>query len=386
MEKLVKLYNKKEKLIIGLMSGTSLDGIDAALVRVKNSGLDTEIELIGFETFPYTSEERNEINKACSVSESNVELICQLNFYLGKKFGEAAISIAKKCNIKLDRIDLVGSHGQTIYHIPQNSTLQIGEPSVIKEMTGITTVADFRVMDVAAGGHGAPLVPYTEYLLYRNSEKTIALQNIGGIGNVTILPKMCNVSDVIAFDTGPGNMMIDTCIEIMTDGEKNYDENGIIASKGKLNSELLDELMSIPIIKAKPPKTTGREQFGKDFTVKMINKYREKGVTFEDIVNTFTRFTVKSIAYNYNLYLKDLVIDEVVVSGGGSYNPIIMQMLKEELYYTKVFTQEEKGYRSDAKEAIAFAILANESISGNLNNLPLVTGAKKAVILGKIIP
>lgn len=386
MEKLLQLYNKKEKLIIGLMSGTSIDGIDAALVRVKNNGLDTEVKLLGFETFPFSLEDRDKINKACSVTESSVELICRLNFYLGRKFGEAAISIAKKCNIDLEKIDLIGSHGQTIYHIPQNSTLQIGEPSVIKEMTGITTVADFRVMDVAAGGHGAPLVPYTEYLLFRNSKKTIALQNIGGIGNVTILPKECNFSDVIAFDTGPGNMMIDICVEIMTDGLKTFDENGTIASKGKLNNDLLNELMSIPLVKAKPPKTMGREQFGKDITTKFVNKYRNKGVTFEDIVNTFTRFTAKSIAYNYEMYSKDLIIDEVIVGGGGSYNPALIQMLKEELFFTKVFTQEEKGHRSDAKEAIAFAILANESISGNPNNLPSVTGAQKAVVLGKIIP
>jgi anhydro-N-acetylmuramic acid kinase len=386
MEKVFNLYKKEERLIIGLMSGTSLDGIDAAIVKIKEYGFNTHVQLVAFETYDFTRQERERIALACSPHSSNVRDICQLNFDLGEKFAQAAVDIAAKAKIHIKDIDLIGSHGQTLYHIPGQSTLQIGEPSLISEKTGVITVGDFRVRDVAAGGQGAPLVPYTEYILYRNKSRSRALQNIGGIGNVTVIPKDAQIDEVFAFDTGPGNMMIDACVEIMTEGRLKYDQDGNLSATGSLNRKLLGELMDMPFIKACPPKTTGRELFGFDYTREIVNRYRDLGVEFLDILNTLTSFSAKSIAYNYRRFVMDKVkLDQVIIGGGGSYNKTLVSMIKQELEGVQVLIQEDLGFRSDAKEAIAFAILANETIMGRCNNLPRVTGANKPVVLGKII-
>lgn len=233
MEKLIKLYNKDKKLVVGLMSGTSLDGIDCALVQIEGNGINTKIKPMYFDNLPMSDNIRREILECCTIGSSNVEKICRLNFKLGELFAHAVISLCNKNKIELSHIDLIGSHGQTIYHIPQNSTLQIGELAVIAERTNVPVVGDFLVRDIATGGHGAPLVPYTEYLLYRSEDKTRILQNIGGIGNATILPKNYTLEEVLAFDTGPGNMIIDRVVFQLTDGERNFDKDGTIAGKGK---------------------------------------------------------------------------------------------------------------------------------------------------------
>jgi anhydro-N-acetylmuramic acid kinase len=373
-------------MVVGLMSGTSIDGIDCALVEIKGNGLDTKVNLIEFHNHSISLELKRDILKACSINQSSVDLICRLNFKIGEEFANAVLETCKLAGVSSNDIDLIGSHGQTIYHIPKNSTLQIGEPSVIAEKTGIITVADFRVRDVAAGGHGAPLVPYTEYLLYRNSYKTIALQNIGGIGNVTIIPKKCDINEVYAFDTGPGNMMIDSIVEEITGGKMRFDNEGMLASKGNIHHELLNELMNHPFIRKKPPKTTGREEFGIEYSKKILDKYLKLNVSEMDILTTLTYFTAISISENYkNFILPKHIIDEMIISGGGSYNKTLIQMIKEELKGIKVMTQEDIGLSSDAKEAVAFAILANEAIYGNTNNLPSVTGANRPVVMGKII-
>ncbi|EOD00095.1 anhydro-N-acetylmuramic acid kinase [Caldisalinibacter kiritimatiensis] len=386
MKRLLKVYNKNKKLIIGLMSGTSVDAVDAALVEIEGNGLNTKVNLIEFHKEPIPKKIKEDILKACSIKDSSVELICRLNFEVGEVFAKAVLEICKSAGVSSEEIDLIGSHGQTIYHIPQNSTLQIGELSLIAERTGIITVGDFRVRDVAAGGHGAPLVPYTEYLLYRNPNKTIALQNIGGIGNVTVIPRNGTINDVYAFDTGPGNMIIDAIVNEMTNGEQEYDDEGEIAAKGKINEEMLKELLNHPYLKNEPPKTTGREEFGIEFSRQILKRYREKELKDIDILSTVTYFTAKTISDSYKKWIipKDN-IDQVVIGGGGSYNKTLLKMIKEELKEIEVITQEELGYSSDAKEAIAFAILANETIHGNTNNLPKVTGATKPVVMGKIV-
>lgn len=386
MDRLIKLLNKDKKMVVGLMSGTSIDGIDCALVEIEGSGLNTKVNLLKFYNHPISLELKRDILKACSITQSSVELICRLNFKIGEEFAEAVLKICELVGINCNDVDLIGSHGQTIYHIPQNSTLQIGEASVIAEKTGIAVVADFRVRDVAAGGHGAPLVPYTEYLLYRNSYKTIALQNIGGIGNVTVIPKGCGINEVYAFDTGPGNMMIDAIVEKITNGKMRFDEEGKLASKGKINTKLLSELMLHPFIIKNPPKTTGREEFGLEYSEKILEKYLNSNVSESDIINTVTYFTATSICENYRKFiLPKHDIDEVIISGGGTYNKTLIRMIKEELKGINVLTQEDIGLSSEAKEAVAFAILANEAIHGNANNLPNVTEANKSVVMGKIM-
>jgi anhydro-N-acetylmuramic acid kinase len=385
MKRLLKIYNKNKKLIIGLMSGTSVDAVDAALVEIRGKGLNTKVNLVEFYKEPIPKKIKEDILKACSIEESSVELICKLNFEVGEVFAKAVLEICKSAGVSPEEIDLIGSHGQTIYHIPQNSTLQIGEPSVIAEKTGVITVADFRVRDVAAGGHGAPLVPYTEYLLYRNPNKTIALQNIGGIGNVTVIPRNGTINDVYAFDTGPGNMIIDAIVNEMTGGELEYDDEGKMAAKGQINEEMLKELLNHPYLKKEPPKTTGREEFGIEFSRQILKSYRDKGLKDVDILATVTYFTAKTISDSYKKWImpkRD--VDQVIISGGGSYNKTLLNMIKEELKGIEVIIQEDLGYSSDAKEAIAFAILANETIYGNPNNLPRVTGASKPVVMGKI--
>jgi anhydro-N-acetylmuramic acid kinase len=375
-----------ERYVVGLMSGTSLDGIDAALVKINDFGENTKVELISFVNEEISEEIKSEIRDCFSVEKSNVELICSLNFKLGYLFADAAKSVCKKAGIKFEDLDLIGSHGQTAFHIPKpydnfaKSTLQIGEPAVIAYETGVTVVSNFRTMDMAAGGEGAPLVPYTEYLLYR-SEKSRALQNIGGIGNVTVLPANCTLDQMYAFDTGPGNMIIDEVTKRLKGVP--YDKGGLIAALGTVNIELLDELMSVDYIKQVPPKSTGRELFGSQFVDKLLEKWSH--LKAEDLIATVTAFTAKSIAENYRSFVfNNSKIDEVILGGGGSYNNTLVNMIKEYLPECSVLIQEDLGYSSDAKEAIAFAVLANETINHNCGNVIGATGAKKRVVLGNI--
>lgn len=374
-------------LAVGLMSGTSLDGIDAALVEIKGSGINTKVDLLEFETFKIPSEIKNEIKKACLEDKSSVDLICSLNFKLGNLFADAVIDILNKANIDIEQLDYIASHGQTIYHIPKDreglvkSTLQIGEASVIAYKTNTLVISNFRVMDMAANGEGAPLVPYTEYILYSEKEKGIALQNIGGIGNVTVLPESNLIDDIFAFDTGPGNMAIDEACNILFGIP--YDKDGKIASSGFVNDEMLNELMKMKYIHEKPPKTTGREDFGQRFVEKIIDKYSE--LKSEDIIATLTMFTAKSISYNYKKFIiPNNKLEKVIIAGGGAHNKTLIKFIKEELEGIEVLIQEDLGFSSDAKEAIAFAVLGNETLNNNFSNVPSATGANEKVILGQI--
>lgn len=392
MERLVRLLNTDEKYVIGIMSGTSVDGIDVGLVKIKGHGLKSSVELIAFENYPFSNEVREQIFRLFELESSNVKDISQMNFLLGELYTQAVFQICEKANFKVTDVDLVGCHGQTIYHHPQvevmdginvSSTFQIGEGSVIAKKTGIVTINDFRVGDMALGGLGAPLVPYPEFLLYRSHEKNIALQNIGGIGNVTILPAGCSLLDVYAFDTGPGNMVMDGVIHYLTDGAQSYDVNGEIAGKGHVDEAFLSSLLEDPYFKLVPPKTTGREYFGKAYIEAYIEAGRLRGLSDEDLVCNATALTAKSISLSYKWFVTH-PIDQVIIGGGGSYNETLIKMLKSELI-AKVITHEEYGLNSDAKEAIAIAILANETIHSHPSNVPSVTGALQPTILGKII-
>lgn len=410
------------------MSGTSADGIDACLVEISGNGIYTKTNILAFETYPYDKTTRLAILEACNPETASVDKICQINFYLGKLFAYAAKSIANKVRIPLPDIDLIGSHGQTICHLPNQaatgkpevrsqksevrsnesksslintegferetsylpfvrSTLQIGEPSVIAQETGVTTVADFRPRDIAAGGQGAPLVPYADYILFRDKEKGRALQNVGGIANVTFLPPDCSIPDVIAFDTGPGNMVIDRITELITHNAFHFDDGGKLAARGKVDARLLATLLAHPYLSKPPPKTTGREEFGMPFAENLYKDAIHAHIEELDILATVTAFTAHTIADSYKQWIfPGHHLSEVVLSGGGSYNDTLIKFLRHYLPPSvKIDSVNKFGIAPNAKEALAFAILANETISGNPNNVPGVTGAREAVVMGKIL-
>jgi anhydro-N-acetylmuramic acid kinase len=368
--------------ICGLMSGTSADGVDAAIIDIKKD----KVRLLAFDSFAYPAATRKNIldigeQKLCRAGD-----VSTLNFEIGRVFAEAVIKLCRKNKIKLGTIDLIGSHGQTIYHNPTGkipSTLQIGEPSIIAHRTDITTVADFRPKDMAAGGQGAPLVPFADYMLFRHNSKNRAIQNIGGIANVTFLSAGCGLQDVIAFDTGPGNMVIDRIVSIVSKGKINFDKDGKIAAGGKVNSKLLNKMLRHPYFRKRPPKTTGREMFGGKFCDLFYKKAKGKLISTQDIIATATAFTAASIARAYRKFLPTMP-DEIILCGGGAKNKQLIRLLRDNLGGTILLT-DNFGISSDAKEAVSFAILAYATIKGIENNVPGATGAKKAEILGKII-
>lgn len=386
----------KKNIAIGLMSGTSADGVDAALVKISGNGLQTKVQLIDFVTYPFSKKIKEMIFTASNPEKGTVELICQLNFILGNIFADAVLKILKKTNTETSNVNFIGSHGQTISHLPDGhpdfsekipSTLQIGEPSVIAERTGIKTVADFRTRDMAAGGVGAPLTPFAHFLLFHSPNESRIIQNIGGISNLTFLPKEDKIDKVMAFDTGPGNMIIDGVVFYLSKGKKRFDKNGEWAAKGKVNDYILSFMMEHPFLKKTPPKATGREEFGEVFLKNILSRAEKQNVPAENIIATTTAFTAESIIFHYKEhFFKRETPSEIIFCGGGVHNKYLMKMIKNKLPGIKITTPEKYGVSSDALEAISFAILANETICGNCSNIPSVTGAKRKVILGKIVP
>lgn len=376
--------------VVGLMSGTSVDGVDAAVVDIDGDG----VRLTAFEMFGYSRSLRKAIFALFDPATSGVDDICHFNFVLGEVFADSVIKLCQKNDIPLESIDLIGSHGQTIYHNPRGrqfrgrkirSTLQIGEASIIAERTGITTVADFRPGDMAAGGQGAPLVPYADYVLFGHKKKHRVIQNIGGIANLTYLPPVCEVADIIAFDTGPGNMVIDGVVSRLSSGRKRYDRDGKMAAKGIVDEDLLGQLMEHSFIRRRPPKTTGREEFGADFCDGLYGAAVAKNLSGGDLLATVTAFTATSIVRAYKRFLPAMP-DEVILCGGGANNCTLVKMLKDQLAEIAVLKTDHFGINSDAKEAVSFAILAYAAINGLCNNVPGATGASRPVVTGKITP
>ncbi|MBI4278792.1 MAG: anhydro-N-acetylmuramic acid kinase [Armatimonadetes bacterium] len=374
------------------MSGTSVDGIDAALVEISGGGPSARVRLLAFENVPFSTDLRERILALCSPETGTVDKVCAMNAELGELFAQAAMRVAERAGLGIAAVDLIGSHGQTVWHIPPASgvpgaTLQIGEPAVIAERTGVLTVADFRVRDMAAGGMGAPLVPYADIVLFGHPARARAVQNLGGIGNVTVLPAAPTMETVYAFDTGPANMVIDAVVEIVTRGRQTYDRDGVLAGQGRVHADLLRELMAHPFIAQPPPKATGREEFGAHFTRRVLSRARDLQLDGADLVATATAFTAESIAENYRRFvLPRHPIDEVIVGGGGSYNPTLVRMIRERVGGIPVMTCEDLGVNSDAKEAIAFALLANDAALGLPTNVPGATGARRPVVMGKFLP
>lgn len=390
MKSLTRLSKKKSKLVVGLMSGTSADGIDAVLVEIKNNGVKTKLRQIAFETYPYSNSLKNFILKNSDVKTARLDNITRLNILLGEYFADAAMKIVKRVKLDIKDIDLIGSHGQTISHSPEKikmfgksirATLQIGEPTVIAKRTGVVTVGDFRVADVAVGGSGAPLVPYFDYIMFRSHKHNRGLLNIGGIANITVIPKNGSLNNIFAFDTGPGNMIIDNIMRRLFN--KPFDKSGHVARRGKLNTQLLNWMMKNKYFTQQPPKSTGREMFGEKFVEKILEK--TKNVPNENIITTVTEFTAITIYDSYLKFIKNKVtLDEIIVSGGGVHNLYLMNSLEKYFHPIIIKPIENVGYSSDAKEAICFAVLANETISGNAANVIGATGASKSTILGKI--
>ena len=391
MHPLQKLWDKPSLLVIGLMSGTSADGMDAALVEITGSGIGTRVQQKGFVSLPYSEEVRSEILHLAEGKQGGSHDLCLFHFLLGQLALEACQAVCRQAGVDPAQVDLAGSHGQTLYHIPVEEpyagrmvrgTLQLGEASVLCEGLGCPVVSDFRVRDMAAGGQAAPLVPYAEYLLYRRQDQTVGLQNIGGIGNLTVLPKGGTPEDTFAFDTGPGNMVMDQVVSRITGGKLRYDDGGRLAAQGQCHAALLQWLLQDPYLQVRPPKTTGREYYGEAFVDALMDKAREFGVKDLDILATATRFTAECIRVAVEQFCSS-VPDYLVVGGGGSRNPTLLRDLRRTLHMP-VLINEDLGFDSEAKEAVAFAILANECVHGLCNNVPSVTGARHPVVMGKI--
>ena len=384
---------KAPRLFLGLMSGTSADGIDAVIAEIAGRGRGLCARVLEHTHQPFRPALRQHILHVCL--HGTVTEICELNFLLGEHFARAALAAIRQAKLAPRDIAAIGSHGQTIHHLPNArlpSTLQIGEPAVIAERTGITTVADFRVRDMAAGGQGAPLVPFADWVLFTDRTRPRIVQNIGGIGNLTFLPPRADLDDVIAFDTGPGNMVIDAVVAALTRGRQAFDRDGCLAARGRISEKLLARLISHPFLHRRPPRTTGREEFGEKFVEHLLALARRQHLRPEDIVATATAFTAESIADAYRRFVfpklkpPELRRLQIILGGGGAKNPTLRRMLAQRVGPAELLTHEDFGIANAAKEALAFAILAHETLLGRPGNVPTATGARRPVVLGKIVP
>lgn len=395
LDRLYEIAKKRSRIVVGLMSGTSVDAIDAVAVRISGHASRARIEKIRFDSFPFPAEIRARINTLFDKDKATIDEICHLDFVLGELFAAATGRLIADAGLTPGDIDLVAAAGQTIWHRPRptveestaevpwigepiatRSTLAIGQSAVIAERTGIITVGDLRVRDVAAGGHGAPLVAYFDWAQLRHPKRARAMQNIGGIANVTFVPPGARLNQVVAFDTGPGNMVIDALVSVLSDEAERFDRDGARAAGGRVREDVLAWCMSDPYFELQPPKTTGRERFGRQYARRLAERFAD--VPPDDLVATATAFTAESIAHSYREFI-GRPIDEMIVAGGGAKNPTLVSMLRERLPASKVrvyeFLQE--------KEAMAMALIANDSVAGMYTNVARLTGGRPA-ILGKI--
>jgi anhydro-N-acetylmuramic acid kinase len=379
-----------EALALGIMSGTSADGIDVALVRIS----DRAAKLENFVALPFPARVRNAILRLGEGRATTTGEISQLNFLLGEAFAEAALAACRKFRVRPSQITLIGSHGQTVFHqgAPTRfcgrrvaSTLQIGEPSVIAARTRITTVGDFRPADMAAGGQGAPLVPFVDHMLYRDARIGRAALNIGGIANVTVIPRAAEIGDVFAFDVGPGNMVIDALVRHFTRGRKAFDRNAEMAGRGKVLPGLLEALLQDRYFVKPPPKTAGREQYGEAYVRRVLAHRDARRARAEDVIRTATILTALSIVDAFHRFVSERAkVSELIVSGGGAHNPLLMAQIEAGLPGIRLSTSDEFGVPGDAKEAFAFALLGWETLHRRPANVPGATGARRAVVLGKV--
>jgi anhydro-N-acetylmuramic acid kinase len=377
-------------VLIGLSSGTSADGIDAVLVRMRGIDAETRVKQLAFATYPYPKGLKEFILKNSIPGSSSVDTICRLNALLAHVFADVAKKIAKRAGVPLTTVDVIGSHGQTVHHLPVaevlfgkrvRSTLQLGDPSMIAALTGVPTIGNFRPADMALGGQGAPLVPILDHILFRSKTKSRLLVNLGGIANITILPASGTLNDVQAFDTGPANMVIDALMNRLFG--RMYDKGGAVARSGMIAHDLLEWMMRHPYLRRTPPKSTGREEFGATFVKRLLVK--AKGYVPEDIIATATEFTALAVYEQYVHHGRSRgCVDEVFVSGGGTHNRAIMDALQRHFCSVPVRPVDTLGFSSDAKEAILFAVLAHQTMHGAPGNVPNATGASRHAVLGMI--
>jgi anhydro-N-acetylmuramic acid kinase len=389
----------RSRLVFGLMSGTSADAIDVALVRIaprapNARSAQAPARLENFTTLPYPRAVRAAVLRIAEGAASTSGEISQLNFRLGQVFAQAVLHACKKFRVNPRRISLIGSHGQTIYHQglatpfagrPVASTMQIGEPALIAALTGITTVGDFRPADIAVGGQGAPLVPFVDYLLYRDSRHSRVALNIGGIANLTVIPRRARPQDLFAFDIGPGNMVIDAAVRHFTRERQTYDRDARMALRGQTLFALLDRLLADPYFRQPPPKTAGREQFGHAYAQRILNWGAVHQSGPADLVRTATLFTALSIVDAVHRWVSPRTrVTQLIIAGGGARNPLIVAQLRAALGGIEILSSDSFGVPGDAKEAFAFALLADETFHQRPSNLPSATGAARPAILGKI--
>jgi anhydro-N-acetylmuramic acid kinase len=386
----------KPMLVLGLMSGTSADGIDVALARISGAPPHLHAKLLGHTSSKFPAELRKEILRVAEQHPITVGELSQLNFRLGEVFAEAALAACRRFRVAPKRVALIGSHGQTIFHQGKPapyfgrrtaSTLQVGEPSVIAARTGITTVGDFRPADIALGGQGAPLVPYADYLLYRHQKLGRVSLNLGGIANITVIPASAKPGDVIAFDTGPANMLIDALVAHFSRDRQRFDKGAQRAMKGRDIVPLNALLLKDPYLYEPPPKSTGREYFGEEYLRKLLQLGRKYRAKPNDLIRAATWFTVGNVRLAMELFvLPKTKVHQLIVSGGGANNPLIYSILDEFYRHNgiEVLKSSHFGIPIDAKEAFAFALLAYESFHRRYSNLPSATGAHAPAVLGKI--
>lgn len=395
------LRAKPRKRILGLISGTSADGVAAALVEVADrpggpvlSGWPSgsarpEVRLLAHETVPYPPAVRDRVVRL-STEAATTQQLAQLHYLLGDLFASAAVAVAAAGGPGIGGVDLIASHGQTVAHVGRPdpgdpwgraSTLQIGEPSVIAERTGRPVVADFRASDIAAGGQGAPLVPYADVLLLGGETGRVAL-NLGGIANLTVLPPGARWEEVYAFDCGPANMVLDGLVRHSTGGRESMDRDGVRAARGRVREEVLAALLGHPFVEAPPPKTAGHEQFGRPFLEALLARYGD--LPPDDLLATLTVFVAEAIARNIARFVLPVhEVAEIVVSGGGVHNPVLMDRLARALRPARLRRIDEWGIPADAKEALSFALLGHASLMGWAGTLPRATGARYPAVLGK---
>ncbi|MFT4416251.1 anhydro-N-acetylmuramic acid kinase [Fredinandcohnia humi] len=384
--------NEGQTYVVGLMSGTSLDGIDAAVVAISEVSNQVKLKLIHYSTLPFTETLRARILQLCDPKQACIEEISLMNMLLGEQFAEAAKKVVREASLEMKDITLISSHGQTIFHQPEGiqaegytitSTLQIGDIAVIAERTGVMTVGDFRTRDMAVGGQGAPLVPYADNLLFRDKTSGRVLVNIGGIANITVLPPATSDETILAFDTGPGNMLIDAFTTWATHGKQSYDKNGKIAASGIVSEEWLQELLAHDYYKLPAPKSTGRELFGTEYAKILWEQHDH--LSPEDKIATITELTARTIANDINRFIDSYKIREVYLSGGGWYNQTLRTRIQANLQPGLILgSTDDLGIPADAKEAVVFALLGYQCLKKRPNNLPSATGAQSSVIMGKI--
>jgi anhydro-N-acetylmuramic acid kinase len=386
---LLALRSRPARLVAGLMSGTSADGTDAALCEISGDGATTRTRLLAHLTIPYSRPLRERI---FALGEADSAELCDLDVLLGEAFAEAVRAVCAAAALPIEKVDLVGAHGQTAAHRPPSAghlgaTLQIGEAAVIAERTGLPVISDFRARDVAAGGEGAPLVPLVDYLLFRAPGVARAIQNIGGIANVTLVG--ASLEEVVAFDTGPGNMALDAVARAASRGIEGFDADGRRAARGQIDRSLLSELHRHPYLAKPPPKSTGRELFGRPFVYPLLDRWTGRapsapGISpLDDLLATLTRFTAETIARAYREHLPVFPV-EVYLCGGGAANPVLRAHLTELCAPAPIRDTGDLGIAPKAKEAVAFAVLANETLFGHPGNVPRATGAAGPRVLGKI--